>query len=133
MHRECIEYGGCFNMPLLHIRVSTRSRERGQGHYGTYFLQMYIILIPEKEKKGFLYFYYFFFMQRYISYNQVYIKQWLVDCIPLLLVCTSVKHVHDRIISLRREVWYYTCMLTPPLFIEMPVSRQESERACISV
>jgi hypothetical protein len=59
MHRECIEYGGCFNMPLLHIRVSTRSRERGQGHYSTYFFQMYIILIPEKEKKRFSLFHFF--------------------------------------------------------------------------
>ena len=90
-------------MPLLHIRVSTRSRERGQGHYSTYFFQMYIILIPEKEKKRFSLFHFFF---EKISHNQVYIKQWLVDCISILLVCA--KHIHDRIIS-----------------HEMPVSRQE--------
>jgi hypothetical protein len=81
---------------------------------------MYIILIPEKEKKRFSLFHFFF---EKISHNQVYIKQWLVDCISILLVCA--KHIHDRIISLRQEVCTYTCNFTPPLFNEMPVSRQE--------
>lgn len=68
-------------MPLLHIRVSTRSRERGQGHYSTYFLQMYIILIPEKEKQIFILFLFFCCKNTCIS-QEVYIKQCLLACIP---------------------------------------------------
>jgi hypothetical protein len=63
-------------MPLLHIRVSTRSRERGQGHYSTYFFQMYIILIPEKEKKCFSLFH-FFFLKKYLTIKSTLSNGWL--------------------------------------------------------
>ena len=33
----------------------------------------------------------------------------------------------------RREVWSHATALMPPLFIEVPVPRQESERSCICV
>ena len=36
--------------------------------------------------------------------------------------------MHDSIISLRRKVWPNKTSLTPPLFIEVPVPSQESER-----
>jgi len=63
-------------MPLLLIRISTRSRERGQGHYSTYFLQIYIILIPEKEKKWF-YLFIFFFLQKYLAIKSTLSNGWL--------------------------------------------------------
>ena len=44
-----------------------------------------------------------------------------------------VKHLHDRIISLRREVRAHKTSLTRPLFIEVYVPRQESERLYICV
>jgi hypothetical protein len=31
------------------------------------------------------------------------------------------KHLHDRIISLRGEVWAHKTSLTPPLFVEVSV------------
>ena len=40
---------------------------------------------------------------------------------------------HDSIISLREEVCDHTTNLTPPLFIDVPVQSQESERSCIFV
>jgi len=43
------------------------------------------------------------------------------------------KHLHDRIISLRGEVWVHQISLTPPLFIEVPISRQECRPSCICV
>ena len=48
-----------------------------------------------------------------------------------LLACG--KHLHDRLISLSIEVWVHKTSLTPPLFIEVPVPIQESERSCICV
>ena len=41
--------------------------------------------------------------------------------------------MHDRIISLRGGDWALKNSLTPPYFIEVPVSYQESERSCICV
>ena len=38
---------------------------------------------------------------------------------------------HDRIISLRVEVWSHQSSLTLPFLIEVPVPSQESERSCI--
>jgi hypothetical protein len=38
------------------------------------------------------------------------------------------KQLHDRIISLRREILADKTNLTSPLFIEVSVSSQESER-----
>jgi hypothetical protein len=42
-------------------------------------------------------------------------------------------HVHVHIITLRGEVWIHKTSLTPPLFIEVSVPRDESERSCICV
>jgi len=41
--------------------------------------------------------------------------------------------VHDRAILLRTEVWAHKTGLTPPLFIEVSVPTQDSERSCICV
>ena len=38
-----------------------------------------------------------------------------------------------RIISQRREIFAHNVSLTPPLFIEVPVPRQESDRSYICV
>ena len=44
--------------------------------------------------------------------------------VSILLTCG--KHLHDCIISLRREAWAHTTSLTSPLFIKVPVPSQES-------
>ena len=41
------------------------------------------------------------------------------------ILFTCGKRLHDRIISLTEEVCFLKTNLTPPLFIEMPGSRQE--------
>jgi len=46
-----------------------------------------------------------------------------------LLTCG--KNRHDRIISLRGEVWTHKTSLTPPLYIEVPVPTEECEWSCI--
>jgi hypothetical protein len=46
--------------------------------------------------------------------------------VGILLSCG--KHLHDRLISIRGEVWVHKSSLTLPLFIEMPVPSQESGR-----
>ena len=51
--------------------------------------------------------------------------------VSILLTCK--KHLHDHIISLRREVYTHYTSLTLPLFIEVPELRQDSERACMCV
>jgi hypothetical protein len=56
---------------------------------------------------------------------------WLYVRIDLLLTCR--KHLHNHITSLRGEVWAHKASLTLPLFIEVPVPSQESERSCIWV
>ena len=43
------------------------------------------------------------------------------------------KHLCEHIISIRGEVWTIKTSLSQPLFIEVPVSSQESEWSCISV
>ena len=48
-----------------------------------------------------------------------------------LLTCR--KHLHNRIISLRGEVWAHKASLKPPLYIGLPVPCQEGERLCICV
>lgn len=48
----------------------------------------------------------------------------------LVILLTYEKHVHDRIISLRGEVWAHRTDLTPPLCI---VLRRGSERSHILV
>jgi hypothetical protein len=47
------------------------------------------------------------------------------------ILLTRGKHLHDRIISLRGEVWAPNTSLSPPLFIKVPVPGKESERSCI--
>jgi hypothetical protein len=39
------------------------------------------------------------------------------------------KHLRDRIISLRGEILVHKTNLTPPLFTEVNVPRQESKRS----
>ena len=60
---------------------------------------------------------------------------WLYVRVDILLTCG--KHLHDRIISLRGEiwtgeVWAHKTNLTLPHFIEVPVL-QESQRSYICV
>jgi hypothetical protein len=45
----------------------------------------------------------------------------------ILLTCE--KHLHNRIISKRGEGFGHKTSLTPPIFIELPVPSQESERS----
>ena len=40
-------------------------------------------------------------------------------------------HLHDHIISLKRDVWAHKTSLTQPLFIEVPVPSHESEQSCL--
>jgi hypothetical protein len=40
------------------------------------------------------------------------------------------KHLDDRIISLRVEVWDHKSSLTPPLSIDVSMPSQEGERSC---
>jgi hypothetical protein len=44
--------------------------------------------------------------------------------ISILLTCG--KHLHDRIILLRGNLWSHKTSLTPPFCIEAPVQSQES-------
>jgi hypothetical protein len=48
--------------------------------------------------------------------------------IVILRICG--KHLNDRIISLRGDVWANKSSLIPPYFIEVPVQYQDSERSC---
>jgi len=43
------------------------------------------------------------------------------------------KLLHNHLISLRKEVWAHQSLLTPPLFIDVPVPSQGNERSCIGV
>ena len=49
------------------------------------------------------------------------------------ILVTCGKHLHDDIISLRREVCAHITSLTPPLSIEIRVPTKKSELSCISV
>ena len=51
---------------------------------------------------------------------------WLCVRVDILLTCR--KRVHERIISLRAEMCAHKTSQTPPLSIEVPIPRQESER-----
>ena len=51
--------------------------------------------------------------------------------VSILLTCR--KRLHDHIISLKRKVWAHKTSLTLPLFIEVPVPNQESERSWMYV
>jgi len=51
--------------------------------------------------------------------------------IDILVTCG--KHLHDHIISLRGKVWAHKTSLIQPLFIIVPVPRQEREQSCICV
>jgi len=52
---------------------------------------------------------------------------------PDYILLTRGKHLHDRIISLRGEVWVYKTSLTPSLFIKVSEPIQERKRWCIYV
>lgn len=56
---------------------------------------------------------------------------WLYVRVGNLVTCG--KHVHDGIISLRGEVLAHMTSLIPPLFIEVMVPSNESERSCVVV
>jgi hypothetical protein len=47
------------------------------------------------------------------------------------ILLTGGKHLPDRIVSLRGEVWVHKAISTPPLIIGVAVQSQESERSCI--
>ena len=49
------------------------------------------------------------------------------------ILLTYGMHLHDRIISPKGEVRVHRMKLTPPLFIEVSLPGQESERSCICV
>ena len=51
---------------------------------------------------------------------------WLCVRVDILLTCR--KRVHERIFSLRAEMCAHKTSQTPPLSIEVPIPRQESER-----
>ena len=44
-----------------------------------------------------------------------------------------ILNIYKRIISLRGYAWIHRASLIPPLFVEVPVPKQESERSCICV
>ena len=58
-------------------------------------------------------------------FNRLYVR---VGILP-----TYENHFHDRIISLRGQVWAHKTSLTPPLFINVSVPSLKSERSCICV
>jgi hypothetical protein len=49
------------------------------------------------------------------------------------ILFTWGRHLYNRIITLRRDAWARKASLSPPLFIEVSVPSQESERSCICV
>ena len=53
--------------------------------------------------------------------------------VGVVILLTYVMHLHDRIISLKGEVRVQRMKLTPPLFIEVYIPRQDSERSCMCV
>ena len=54
-------------------------------------------------------------------------------CVRVDHLLTCGKHMHDGIISLRGDVCAQKTSLTLPLFIEVSVPSQESERSCTSI
>ena len=54
-----------------------------------------------------------------IAFFIITVFAWLYVKVGILL--TREKHLQDRIISIRRDVWVHKTSLTPPLFIEVPV------------
>ena len=74
-------------------------------------------------------------MFKVISFFIIKLFAMLYERVDILLTCG--KHLHDRIISLRGEiwtgeVWAHKTNLTPPHFIEVSVL-QESQRSYICV
>ena len=70
----------------------------------------------------------------YVQYYSVFYNnaaRLLYVRIDILL--TREKQLHDRTISLRGEVWDHKTILTSPLYIEVPVPRQESQRSYIFI
>ena len=53
--------------------------------------------------------------------------------VGVTILLTYGMHLHDRIISPKGEVRVHRMKLTPPLFIEVSLPGQESERSCIEV
>jgi hypothetical protein len=78
-------------------------------------------------------------LQYYILWIMLKIIAFLIITLFARLWCegwhftTCGKQLHDHIFPLRRYVWAHIINLTPPLFTERSVPRQESERSCICV
>jgi hypothetical protein len=51
--------------------------------------------------------------------------------VGILFACG--KHLYDPIISLRKEILVHKISLIPPLFMEVTLPSQESERSCIKL
>ena len=70
-----------------------------------------------------------------IYINTICIFQWRRWLYVSTVICdggillTCEKHLHNRIISKRGEGFGHKTSLTPPIFIELPVPSQESERS----
>jgi hypothetical protein len=66
-----------------------------------------------------------------ILMSSVCLNVFCLSYIVKLLTCGE--DLHDRMISLRMEVWTLKTGWTHPLFIEVPLQNQESERTFICV
>ena len=64
-------------------------------------------------------------------HNHLWWIAWLYVRVGILLPCG--KHLFDRIISLRGEVWAHNTSLTPPLLFKVPVPSQDSGRLCMCI
>jgi len=83
---------------------------------------------PSKERKN-IWKYYFCILSR--SQNQNELKYSVYVRVDILL--PFGQHMHDRITSLRGEVSVYKDILTPPLFIEVPVLIKENPQLYMCV
>ena len=78
------------------------------------------------------------------GYSKSYIKAEVLGLTPgfflevrvvqsFCYVIYFILNIYKRIISLRGYAWIHRASLIPPLFVEVPVPKQESERSCICV
>jgi hypothetical protein len=49
------------------------------------------------------------------------------------ILVTRGRHLYDRIIPLKDDIWAHKTRLTPPLLINVRVARRKGERSCIRV
>jgi hypothetical protein len=64
-------------------------------------------------------------------YYDVHPVDFLLRCSPCWPFTHRWKHLHDRIISLRGQVWAHRTSLSSQPFIEVPVPYQVKELSCI--